>query len=118
MKEVTYSVNEIIALGLETKVALITDGRFSVFNQGPIIGHVSPEAIVGGPIALLRDGDTITIDIPGRKLNVNLTTEEIEKRTREWIPIEPRVKKGFLKIYAKLASQADRGAAIITQEIE
>lgn len=118
MKEVLFSVGAMIALGLETSVALITDGRFSGFNRGPIIGHISPEAMVGGPIALLRDGDIIKIDIPGRILSVDLSAEEMEKRSREWSPPKSRVDRGFLKIYAKLASPAERGAAINTREIE
>jgi len=116
MKELEFSAAEIIALGLEKSVALITDGRFSGFNYGPIIGHISPEAMVGGPIALLKDGDVIDIDIPERKLSVDLTAEEMEKRSRGWSPPEPKVSKGFLKIYAKLAEPAERGAAINTRK--
>ncbi|MFC1931093.1 dihydroxy-acid dehydratase [Chloroflexota bacterium] len=117
MKEVLFAVDSIIGLGLEHSVALITDGRFSGFNRGPIIGHVSPEAMIGGPIALLKDGDIIDIDIPGRKLNVDLTAEEIRKRRRNWSPPELKASRGFLKIYAALTEPAERGAAIDTRKI-
>ncbi len=118
MKEVIFSVDSIIGLGLENSVALITDGRFSGFNRGPIIGHISPEAMIGGPIALLEDGDIIDIDIPERSLSVNLTTQEMEKRSKNWSPPESKVSSGFLKIYAKLTEPAERGAAINTREIK
>lgn len=117
LREIMYSVGGIIGLGLEKAVALITDGRFSGFNRGPIIGHVSPEAMVGGPIALLKDGDIIDIDIPARELNVDLTVEEMERRREEWAPPEPKVKSGMLKIYAKLAEPPEKGAAINTRKV-
>jgi dihydroxy-acid dehydratase len=99
-------------------VALITDGRFSGFNRGPIIGHISPEAMEGGPIALLKDGDTIDINIPERKLNVDLSMKEMERRYHNWSSPEPKVSSGILKIYAKLADPPEKGAAINTREIE
>ncbi len=118
MMEVMLTCDALVGLGLDKSVALVTDGRFSGFNRGPIIGHVSPEAMAGGPIALLKDGDMIDIDIPQRKLGVNLTVEEMEKRRRSWTPPEPKVKSGILKIYAKLAEPAEKGAAINTRELE
>jgi len=118
MKEVMLSCDALVALGLDKSVALITDGRFSGFNRGPIIGHISPEAMEGGPIALLKDGDIIEINIPERKLSVNLTAEEIERRYRNWSAPEPKIKKGILKIYAKLVDPPEKGAAINTREIK
>lgn len=118
MKEVMLACDALVALDLDKSVALITDGRFSGFNRGPIIGHISPEAMEGGPIALLKDGDTIDINIPERKLNVDLTMKEMERRYRNWSSPEPKVSSGILKIYAKLADPPEKGAAINTREIE
>ena len=118
MKEVMLACDALVALDLDKSVALITDGRFSGFNRGPIIGHISPEAMEGGPIALLKDGDTIDIDIPERKLNVDLTMKEMERRYHNWSSPEPKVSSGILKIYAKLADPPEKGAAINTREIE
>jgi len=117
MKEVMLACDALVALDLDESVALITDGRFSGFNRGPIIGHISPEAMVGGPIALLNDGDIIDINIPERKLNVDLTVKEMERRYRHWSAPEPKIKSGILKIYAKLADPPEKGAAINTREI-
>ena len=117
MKEVMLSCDALVALGLEESVALVTDGRFSGFNRGPIIGHISPEAMEGGPIALLKDGDIIDINVPERKLSVDLSVEEMKKRHKNWSSPEPKVKDGILKIYAKLASPPEKGAAINTREI-
>jgi len=117
MKEVMLSCDALVALGLDRKVALITDGRFSGFNRGPIIGHISPEAMEGGPIALLKNGDIIEINIPERKLSVNLTEEEMKERRKNWSPPPPKVKNGILKIYAKLTDPPEKGAAINTREI-
>jgi len=117
MKEVMLSCDALVALGLEESVALVTDGRFSGFNRGPIIGHISPEAMEGGPIALLKDGDIIDINVPERKLSVDLSVEEMKKRRKNWSSPEPKVKDGILKIYAKLASPPEKGAAINTREI-
>ena len=118
MKEVMLACDALVALDLDKSVALITDGRFSGFNRGPIIGHISPEAMEGGPIALLNDGDTIDINIPERTLNVDLTRKEMERRHRNWSSPEPKVSSGILKIYAKLADPPEKGAAINTREIE
>lgn len=118
MKEVMLACDALVALDLDKSVALITDGRFSGFNRGPIIGHISPEAMEGGPIALLKDGDTIDINIPERKLNVDLSMKEMERRYHNWSSPEPKVSSGILKIYAKLADPPEKGAAINTREIE
>jgi dihydroxy-acid dehydratase len=105
-----------VTMGLElhglTRVALITDGRFSGATSGPCIGHVSPEAAVGGPIAALRDGDEISIDIPGRLLEVKLSADEIASRIRERVPEEREVPPGFMRRYVKLVSSAARGAVL------
>ena len=103
-----------LALGFTPikKIALITDGRFSGSSFGPCIGHVSPEAAVGGPIAALRDGDEILIDIPGRKLDVNLTEAEITSRLRTWKPVERRIPRGFMQRYVKHVTSAALGAVL------
>ena len=93
-------------------VGLITDGRFSGFNRGPIVGHVSPEAMEGGVIAIIEDGDMIEMDIPGRKLNVELSEDEIAQRLKHWRPPEPKTKTGFLALYAQLTLPAEQGAAM------
>jgi len=118
LMSVMLTSDALVGLGLDKSVALITDGRFSGFNRGPIIGHVSPEAMEGGPIALLQDGDMITIDIPERKLSVDLTAEEMEKRRRNWSPPEAKIKSGILKIYAQLADPPEKGATINTRELK
>ena len=102
----------IVNLGLDESVALITDGRFSGFCHGPIIGHVSPEAAIGGPIALVKDGDMIEIDIDSRSLKLDVSDEELEKRREELILPEPRTKKGFMRTYAKNCLPPERGAAM------
>ncbi|NOX54675.1 MAG: dihydroxy-acid dehydratase [Planctomycetes bacterium] len=97
---------------LAKTVALITDGRFSGGTAGACIGHVSPEAAAGGTIGLLRNGDIIHIDIPGRKLEVELTEEELAERRRQWAPPQPRYKTGYLAKYAALATSANTGAVL------
>jgi dihydroxy-acid dehydratase len=112
MREMLAPTASIVGLGLEDSVALITDGRFSGGTKGPCIGHISPEASSGGPIAILRDGDTIIIDIPNRKLEVKLTKAEIEKRFKGWKPVEPKIKTGYLSRYLRMVSSADKGAVL------
>jgi dihydroxy-acid dehydratase len=112
MKEVMLSTDALYQIGLEGSVGLITDGRFSGFNRGPIIGHVCPEAMEGGVIALIEDGDTIEIDIPNRTLTVDLSDTELERRRANWQSPEPKTKKGFLALYANLCLPADEGAAM------
>lgn len=112
MREMLAPTSAIVGLGLSDSVALVTDGRFSGGTKGPCIGHVSPEASSGGPIAILRDGDIITIDIPNRKLEVALTKPEIERRFKAWKPIPPKIKKGYLGRYSRLVSSADKGAIL------
>ena len=110
MREMLNPTAVIAGMGL--KVALITDGRFSGATRGACIGHVSPEAMAGGPIAYLEDGDIIDIDIPNRKLNVLISDEEMDKRKANWVKPEPKVKTGYLSRYAKLTTSASTGAVL------
>lgn len=112
MREMLTPTATVMGLGLDKDVALITDGRFSGATRGASIGHVSPEAAEGGPIAALRDGDIIEIDINNNKLNVQLTPEELSARMKEWRRPEPRVKKGYLARYAKMVTSASTGAIL------
>ncbi|NLM10720.1 MAG: dihydroxy-acid dehydratase [Clostridiaceae bacterium] len=112
MREMLGPTSAIAGMELDKDVALITDGRFSGASRGASIGHVSPEAAEGGPIAAVRDGDIITINIPEGKLNVNLTQQEIDKRMQTWKAPEPKIKKGYLARYARLVSSADKGAIL------
>jgi dihydroxy-acid dehydratase len=110
MKEMLNPTAVIVGMGL--KVALLTDGRFSGATQGACIGHVSPEAMEGGPIALVREGDIISIDIPGRSLAVKVSDEEMAKRKADWIQPAPKVTSGYLARYAKLVTSANTGAVL------
>jgi dihydroxy-acid dehydratase len=110
MREMLSLTATIAGLGLSESVALITDGRFSGGTRGPCIGHISPEAMEGGPIAILRTGDRIKIDIPERTIDVLLSDEEIEKRLSRWKKPAPKIKKGYLSRYARLVSSAASGA--------
>jgi dihydroxy-acid dehydratase len=112
MREMLAPTSAIVGMGLSDSVALITDGRFSGGTKGPCLGHVSPEAADKGPIAILKDGDAITIDIPNRKLEVNLGFAEIKKRFKSWKPVPPKIKTGYLARYSKLVSSADKGAIL------
>lgn len=111
MKEMLNPTALITGMGL--RVALLTDGRFSGATRGACIGHVSPEAMVGGPIALVENGDLISIDIPKRSLQLLVSDEELQKRRQAWVQPEPKVKSGYLARYAKLVTSADKGAVII-----
>jgi len=112
MREMLAPTSAIVGMGLAESIALITDGRFSGGTKGPCVGHISPEAKAGGAIAILKDGDIITIDIPNRKLEVKLSKAEIEKRFRNWRPIPPKIKTGYLARYSKTVSSADKGAIL------
>ena len=112
MREMLGPTSAIAGMGLDKDVALITDGRFSGASRGASIGHVSPEAMEGGPIAAVKDGDIITIDIPDGKLNVNLSKQQLEERMVDWKAPEPRIKKGYLARYSRLVSSADKGAIL------
>ena len=110
MREMLAVTGALIGQGLGDSVALVTDGRFSGASHGPMVGHVAPEAAVGGPIGLLREGDIVTLDIPSRQLNVQLTEEEFADRRAAWQPIPPKYTTGVLAKYAKLVSSAAEGA--------
>jgi len=112
MQEMLSPTSYIMGAGLGESVALITDGRFSGGTRGACIGHISPEAAVGGPIAMLQNGDIIEIDIPKNRIKVQLTAKELAARKKTWRPPEPRIKKGCLAKYAAMAASADTGAVL------
>jgi dihydroxy-acid dehydratase len=112
MREMLSATSAIVGVGLGEEVALITDGRFSGVTRGAAIGHVSPEAAEGGLIALVRDGDEIEIDIPGRSLNLMVEEEEIVRRRSAWASPEPRIKEGYLYRYAQMVTSANMGAIL------
>jgi len=112
MQEMLSPTSYIMGAGLGESVALITDGRFSGGTRGACVGHISPEAAVGGPIGLLKDGDIVEIDIPNNALNVKLSDAELAERKKSWRPPEPRITKGCLAKYAALATSADTGAVL------
>jgi len=112
MREMAKAMKLLYGRGLALRTALVTDGRFSGTNNGCFVGHVSPEAAEGGPIAIVQDGDLITIDIPNRSLHLHVSEEEIQTRLARWQRPEPKFKKGYLALYARLAESADKGAII------
>ena len=112
MREMLNPTSAIAGMGLGSSVALITDGRFSGASRGASIGHVSPEAAVGGPIALVEEGDIIEIDINANTINMRVSEEELAARKAKWQPRTPQVTTGYLKRYAKLVTSADRGAVL------
>lgn len=112
MREMYSAMKLLYGRGLALKTALVTDGRFSGTNNGCFVGHVSPEAAEGGPLAIVQDGDIISIDIPNRKLHLDLSDEEIKARLAKWTRPEPKFKTGYLALYSKLAESADKGAII------
>ena len=113
MREMLSPTSAICGMGLDKDVALITDGRFSGATRGAAIGHVSPEAVEGGPIAFVKDGDIIEIDIVNGILNIKVSDEEMAKRREGWKPNEPKVKTGYLRRYSKLVSSAMQGAVML-----
>ena len=112
MREMLNPTSAIAGYGLGSSVALITDGRFSGASRGASIGHVSPEAAVGGPIALVEEGDIIKINIPELKLELDVSEEELERRRAAWQPREPKVKTGYLARYASMVTSGNRGAIL------
>jgi len=112
MREMLSPTSAIAGMGLSESVALITDGRFSGGTRGPCIGHISPEAMEGGTIAILRDGDRIKIDIPGRRVDVFLSAKQIKERFRKWKPLRPKITTGYLSRYARMVSSAGNGAVM------
>ena len=112
MREMLTPTSAIVGMGLSKSVALITDGRFSGASKGPCVGHVSPEAAAGGPIALIEDGDEITVDIEGGAITLHVSDEELAARRAAFVPPAPKHNHGVLAKYAKLVSSADKGAYV------
>jgi dihydroxy-acid dehydratase len=110
MQEMLSPTSALAGMGMDKEVALITDGRFSGASRGAAIGHISPEAAAKGPIAALKDGDIIEIDIPDKSLNVQLEDAEIQERIAALPDFEPKIKTGYLARYAQMVSSADKGA--------
>ncbi|MDI3548868.1 MAG: dihydroxy-acid dehydratase [Halanaerobiales bacterium] len=110
MREMLGPTSALAGMGLDKSVALLTDGRFSGASRGASIGHISPEAAAGGPIAIVEEGDIIEIDIPARKLNLKVSEEEIKKRLADWKPVEPKIRDGYLVRYSEFVKSADTGA--------
>ena len=118
MREMLNPTSAIAGMGLGDSVALITDGRFSGASRGASIGHGSPEGTVGGPIALIEEGDIIKIDIPNNSLNVDVTDEELAKRKEKWQPREPKITDGYLRRYAALVTSGNRGAVLDVDQLK
>ena len=112
MREMLNPTSAIAGMGLGSTVALITDGRFSGASRGASIGHVSPEAAVGGPIALVEEGDMIEIDINNYSITLKVSDEELAKRKAAWTPREPKVNTGYLARYASMVTSGNRGAIL------
>ena len=112
MPEMLNPTSAIAGMGLGSSVALITDGRFSGASRGASIGHVSPEAAVGGPIAFVEEGDIIKIDIPGLKIELDVPDEVLEERKKNWQPREPKITTGYLARYASMVTSGNRGAVL------
>ncbi len=112
MREMLTPTSSIVGMGLSSSVALITDGRFSGATKGPAVGHVSPEAAAGGPIALIEEGDSITVDIQGGALTLNVPDDELERRRAAFQPPAPKHDHGVLAKYARMVSSADEGAYV------
>jgi dihydroxy-acid dehydratase len=110
MREMLTATSMLSGMGVDDKVALLTDGRFSGATRGAAIGHISPEAAERGLLAIVQDGDTIRIDIPGRTLSLEVTQNEIDRRMGELPPWEPSVKSGYLRRYAQAVTSASTGA--------
>jgi len=113
MREMSIPAALLVGMGLGDSVAMVTDGRYSGATRGPCIGHVSPEAAEGGPMALVQEGDSISIDIPRRRLELEVAPAELERRRRAWKNPKPVKTSGFLSMYAQRVSSADQGAVIL-----
>jgi dihydroxy-acid dehydratase len=118
MREMSIPAALLVGMGLGDSVAMVTDGRYSGATRGPCIGHVSPEAIEGGPIALVEEGDSISIDIPKRRLELEVAAEEIDRRRQNWKPPRRKRYPGFLGLYSRAVSSADQGAVISGESAE
>jgi len=112
MREMMMTTDALVGTGKADDIFVVTDGRFSGFTEGSAIGHVAPEAAVGGPIAIVEDGDRVVIDIPSRRLDLDISEEEISRRLARWSPPRPKVQRGILAVYARMALQAHEGAMI------
>ena len=112
MREMYRAMKYLYGMGLNKSTALVTDGRFSGTNNGCFVGHISPEAAEGGPLAIVRDGDKITIDVIEGRLHLHLTDGEIEERFKTWEKPAPKITKGHLALYSRLASSAAKGAVV------
>mgnify|MGYP002419428440 FL=1 len=113
MREMYKAMKLLYGMGLGSSTALITDGRFSGTNNGCFVGHISPEAADGGPIALVEDGDLICIDVEQGRLDLLVSPEELERRRKAWTPpAPPYIPRGYLRLYAAAASSADQGAVL------
>ncbi len=110
MREMLTATAIIAGMELDKDVALLTDGRFSGGTRGAAIGHISPEAMEGGLIALVQDGDMIEIDIPGKKLTLKVSDKELEERKKKWQPPEPKIKEGYVYRYSQMVTSASTGA--------
>ncbi len=110
MREMLAPTSAIAGMGLDKDVALLTDGRFSGGTRGASIGHISPEAAQGGPIAIVREGDEIEIDIDNKRLTLLVHEEEIAERLKQWTPMAPKIKTGYMARYARMVRSADSGA--------
>lgn len=112
MREMYKAMKYLYGVGLAKQTAIVTDGRFSGTNNGCFVGHVSPEAAEGGIIALVQDGDEITIDIPGGAVTLHVSDEELARRRESWVKPQPKYRKGYLALYEKCAASASRGAVL------
>jgi len=112
MREMYKAMKYLYGMGLANKTALITDGRFSGTNNGCFVGHISPEAAEGGPLAIVKDGDEITISVAKKLIHLHLTDQEIKERLGDWKRPDLKFRKGYLALYAKYALSADRGGVL------
>ena len=112
MREMLVPTSAIAGMGLDSDVALITDGRFSGGTRGAAIGHVSPEAMEGGPIAIVEDGDKVAIDIPKKRITLKVPEEEIQTRLSDWRAPKPKISTGYMARYARMVSSGDEGAVV------
>ena len=110
MREMLSPTSAIAGMGLDKDVALLTDGRFSGGTRGAAIGHISPEAAAGGPIALVHEGDRIEIDIPAKTLTLLVDDAELARRRQTWQPPEPKIRQGYLSRYSRMVSSGSQGA--------
>ncbi|HHY93056.1 MAG TPA: dihydroxy-acid dehydratase, partial [Firmicutes bacterium] len=112
MREMSIPAALLVGMGLGDSVAMVTDGRYSGATRGPCIGYITPEAVEGGPLAVVEDGDMIIIDIPNRRLEVELSAEGIQERLQTWSPPAPKIKRGFMSRYPELVRSAREGACL------